>query len=105
MHAGGICDGCGFLYWPAGVKSRLPSTAKQRRRKKDVSVSSRYRLAFLTPRPAAAWTLGDVEGMTAGSGSEPEGAGETDRRIDGDEPNEERRLCVAMGGFIGSGRA
>ncbi len=38
-------------------------------------------------------------GMTAGSGMD--GAGEAERRIDGEEPNEERRLCDASGGFIG----
>jgi hypothetical protein len=40
--------------------------------------------------------------MTAGNGSE--GAGDTDRLIDGDEPNDERRLCEVGGGFIGSAR-
>ena len=40
--------------------------------------------------------------MTAGNGSE--GAGETDRLIDGDEPNDDRRLCEVGGGFIGSAR-
>ena len=58
----------------------------------------------MTPSPVA-WILGDVDGMTAGSGSDPEGAGDADLRIEGEEPNEDRRLCVVMGGFIGSGRA
>lgn len=38
-------------------------------------------------------------GMTAGRGKE--GAGETDRRIEGEEPNDDRRLCDVGGGFIG----
>ena len=39
-------------------------------------------------------------GMTAGRGIE--GAGDTDRwRIEGLEPNEDRRLCDVGGGFIG----
>jgi len=37
-------------------------------------------------------------GMTAGKGID--GAGEADRRMDGDEPNEERRLCDVGGGCI-----
>jgi hypothetical protein len=37
--------------------------------------------------------------MTAGRGSE--GAGEAERRMDGDDPNEDRRLCE-VGGFMGS---
>lgn len=36
--------------------------------------------------------------MTAGNGIE--GAGEAERRMDGDEPNEERRLCEVGGGCI-----
>ncbi len=39
-------------------------------------------------------------GRTAGSGID--GAGEADRLMDGDEPNEDRRLCEIAGGFIGS---
>jgi len=41
-------------------------------------------------------------GMTAGRGME--GAGDTDRRIDGEEPKDERRLCEVGGGFIGRAR-
>jgi hypothetical protein len=37
-------------------------------------------------------------GMTAGKGIE--GAGEADRRIEGEEPNEDRRLCDVGGGCI-----
>ena len=37
--------------------------------------------------------------MTAGRGID--GAGETDRRIEGDDPKEDRRLCDVGGGFIG----
>lgn len=55
--------------------------------------------AFRTP---IAWTLGDVEGMTAGRGNE--GAGETDRRIDLEEPKEDLRLCEVGGGSIGRAR-
>lgn len=38
-------------------------------------------------------------GITAGRGID--GAGETDRRIEGDDPKDERRLCEVGGGFIG----
>jgi hypothetical protein len=82
------------------VKSRLPSGAKIRRRKKDVKVSLAYRGAFLTPTPRFE-ILGEF-GITAGRGID--GAGETDLRIDGDEPNDERRLCDVGGGFIGRAR-
>ena len=43
--------------------------------------------------------LGEL-GMTAGSGME--GAGEADRRIDGEDmaPKDERRLCVVGGGCM-----
>ena len=41
-------------------------------------------------------------GRTAGKGMD--GAGDAERRMDGDEPKEERRLCVIAGGFIGSAR-
>lgn len=44
--------------------------------------------------------FGEAVGMTAGRGID--GLGETDRRIDCAEPNEDRRLCVVGGGFIGS---
>jgi hypothetical protein len=37
-------------------------------------------------------------GMTAGKGIE--GAGEADRRMEGDEPKDERRLCDVGGGCI-----
>lgn len=37
-------------------------------------------------------------GMTAGNGIE--GAGEAERRIDGDDPKDERRLCEVGGGCI-----
>lgn len=33
-----------------------------------------------------------------------DGAGEADRRIDGDDPKDERRLCDIAGGFIGNAR-
>jgi hypothetical protein len=84
------------LYCPAGVKSRLPSGANARRRKNEVKVSLAYMGAFLTPSPDK---LGEFDGITAGRGIE--GAGETERRMDGEEPNDERRLCDVGGGFIG----
>jgi hypothetical protein len=37
-------------------------------------------------------------GMTAGRGID--GAGDADRRMEGDEPNDERRLCDVGGGCI-----
>lgn len=37
-------------------------------------------------------------GMTAGNGID--GAGEADRRMEGDEPKDERRLCDVGGGCI-----
>lgn len=45
--------------------------------------------------------LGEAAGITAGKGIE--GLGETERRMDcaETEPNEERRLCVVCGGFMG----
>lgn len=75
---------------------------KVRRRKKDVSVSFAYRLAFFMPRPMLEVTecgFGDASiGITAGSGIE--GAGETDRR---EEEKDDRRLWLTtLGGFIGS---
>ena len=33
-----------------------------------------------------------------------DGAGEADRRIEGDDPNEERRLWDSAGGFMGNAR-
>lgn len=41
--------------------------------------------------------LGEL-GMTAGRGMD--GAGEAERRIEGEEPNDERRLCEVGGGCI-----
>lgn len=59
---------------------------------------------FLTAIPIAALRLGDeISGLTAGSGSE--GAGEAERRNDGDEPKDDRRLDVMIGGSIGRGVA
>lgn len=52
----------------------------------------------------AALRLGEeISGRTAGKGRE--GAGEADRRNEGDEPNDERRLDAMMGGSIGRGVA
>ena len=56
---------------------------------------------FLTPVLALRLKFGFGEcsiGLTAGNGND--GAGEADRRIPGDDPKEERRLCE-VGGFIG----
>jgi hypothetical protein len=101
-------------YWPAGVKSRLPSGANVKRRKNEEKVSSPAYMRSLrspsvlsvsgrSPRPAACKLGESADGMTAGSGND--GAGDTDRRIAGDEPNDERRLCeVGPGGFIGRAR-
>lgn len=98
-----VSDGNTVLYWPAGVNNRLPSGANVKRRKKDVKVSLAYIGAFRTPRPgcvpvARLPMLGEL-GITAGKGID--GAGEADRRIDGDDPNDDRRLCEVGGGFIG----
>lgn len=61
-------------------------------------------LVFLTPRPIAAFKLGDeISGRTAGRGREAGGAGEADRRNEGEEPNDERRLWEMAGGSIGNG--
>ena len=91
-------DGCEVLYCPAGVNRRLPSGEKVNLRKKDVYVSFAYMFAFFTPRPP--YGFGEFSiGRTAGRGID--GAGEQDLRIDGDEPNEERRLCDMGGGFMG----
>ena len=91
--------GCVVLYCPAGVKSRLPSGENVNRRKKEVYVSLAYMLAFLTPK--LPYGLGEFSiGLTAGKGID--GAGDADRRIDGDEPKDERRLCEIAGGFMGS---
>ena len=52
---------------------------------------------FFTPRP---FTLGEKSiGFTAGRGSA--GEGEVDLRIEGEEPNELRRLAASIGGFMG----
>ena len=60
-------------------------------------------LAFLAPKPPLPKGLGEFSiGLTAGKGMD--GAGEADLRIEGDEPNDERRLCDMAGGFIGSAR-
>jgi hypothetical protein len=58
---------------------------------------------FLTPKPIAALRLGEeISGLTAGSGRD--GAGEADRRNEGDEPKDDRRLLpVNVGGSIGRG--
>lgn len=53
----------------------------------------------LNPRPLR---LGDVLGMTAGRGTD--GAGDAERRMAGDEPNDERRLRDVGGGFMGKAR-
>lgn len=58
-------------------------------------------LVFLTPRPIAALRLGDdISARTAGKGSE--GAGDADR-LKGDDPKEDLRLPVTIGGSMGSG--
>lgn len=50
----------------------------------------------------AALRLGEeISGRTAGSGSE--GAGEADRRNEGDEPKDDRLLDAMIGGSIGRG--
>jgi hypothetical protein len=79
------------------VKSRLPSGAKVNRRKNDVRVSLKYIGAFRTPSVPMLFMLGEF-GITAGNGMD--GAGEADLRIEGEEPNEERRLCDVGGGCI-----
>jgi hypothetical protein len=98
---GSATEGCKVLYWPAGVNNKLPSGANVRRLKKDVNVSFAYIGAFLTPIVPMLPMLGEL-GMTAGRGME--GAGDADRRIDGDDPNDERRLCEVGGGFIGKAK-
>lgn len=86
-------------YCPDGVKSRLPSGLNVSRRKKDEYLPSPAYSNVLKPNPLI---LGEVEGMTAGRGTE--GAGDADRRIAGDEPNDDRRLRDVGGGFIGRAR-
>jgi hypothetical protein len=62
-------------------------------------------LVFFTPSPLRPprppTRLGeDVSiGFTAGNGRD--GAGDAERRIEGDEPNEDRRLCDTGGGSMG----
>ena len=56
-------------------------------------------LAFFTPSPPKILGDGTSKGLTAGNGRE--GAGDAERRIDGDEPKEDRRLCETGGGSIG----
>ena len=53
--------------------------------------------ALRTPIVPILLILGEL-GMTAGSGIE--GAGEAERRIDGEEPKDERRLCEVGGGCM-----
>lgn len=60
-------------------------------------------LAFLTPKLLVKYGFGEFSmGLTAGKGIE--GAGDAERRIDGDEPKDERRLCEITGGFMGNAR-
>lgn len=57
-------------------------------------------LAFLMPIPAPRYGLGEFSiGRTAGKGID--GAGEAERRMEGEEPKEDRRLCEMAGGFMG----
>lgn len=80
------------------MKSKLPSGAKVRRLKNEVRVSLKYMGAFRTPAGLLIlFRLGEF-GITAGKGID--GAGEAERRMEGDEPNEDRRLCDVGGGCI-----
>jgi hypothetical protein len=89
------------LYCPAGVNNRLPSGANVKRRKKEVYVSLAYIFAFFTPMPPGPYGFGELSiGLTAGNGID--GAGEADRRIEADDPKDDRLLCEIAGGFIGS---
>lgn len=55
---------------------------------------------FRTARPIAAFKLGDeISGRTAGRGRE--GAGEAERRNEGEDPKEDLLLDVTAGGSIG----
>lgn len=66
-------------------------------RKKDVSVSLAYRLAFFTEMLVGSG-FGDASiGITAGKGID--GAGETDRRDD--EKDDLRLWLTTLGGFMG----
>lgn len=58
-------------------------------------------LAFFTPIPPKRPGDAASRGFTAGNGIE--GAGEADLRIEGEEPNEERRLRDTGGGSMGRG--
>lgn len=62
-----------------------------------------YILAFLIPIPLPKYGLGEFSiGRTAGNGID--GAGEAERRMEGEDPKEERRLWEMIGGFIGSAK-
>ena len=86
------------------MKSKLPSGANVSLRKNDVKVSLAYRLALRTSTPKLPDTLGEADGITAGSGME--GLGDTERLTEVPppicEPKDDRRLCEVGGGFIGS---
>lgn len=56
-------------------------------------------LAFLTPSPLRRLGDGTSSGFTAGNGKE--GAGDADRRMDGEEPKEDLRLWDTGGGSMG----
>ena len=58
-------------------------------------------LAFFTPSPPRSPGDETSRGLTAGNGMAD--AGDAERRIDGEEPKEDRRLIVTGGGSIGSG--
>jgi hypothetical protein len=58
-------------------------------------------LTFFMPRPPKSPGEDTSSGFTAGSGIA--GAGEADRRIDGEEPKEDRRLRETGGGSMGRG--
>lgn len=58
---------------------------------------------FLTAKELDPKGLGEFSiGLTAGNGIE--GAGDADLRMDGEDPNDERRLCETAGGFMGSAK-
>ena len=69
-----------------------------------MKVSFAYRFALRTSTPKLPDTLGEADGITAGSGIE--GLGDTDRLTEVPppicEPKDDRRLCEVGGGFIGS---
>ncbi len=97
--------GAEVLYWPAGVKSKLPSGVNVSRRKKEVKVSLAYIFVFRNPGPSPPDRLGEAEDITAGRGI-VDGLGDTDRLWPWPacEPNDDRRLCDVGGGFIGRAR-